>query len=51
MLLHGSAAVREAAGPDVDIMIDAVNRLSPAAAIAVGRALEPFNLYFFDDPI
>ena len=45
------AAVREAAGPDVDIMIDVVNRLSPAEAIAVGRALEPFNLYFFEDPI
>ena len=33
------------------LMIDVVNRLSPAEAIAVGRALEPFNLYFFEDPI
>jgi hypothetical protein len=40
------AAVREAAGPDIDIMIDAVNRLSPAEAIGVGRAFEPFNLFF-----
>ncbi len=45
------AAVREAVGPDIDIMIDAVNRLTPAEAIGVGRALEPFNLYFFEDPI
>lgn len=44
-------AVREAVGPDVDIMIDVVNRLTPAEAIGVGRALEPFNLYFFEDPI
>ena len=44
-------AVREAVGPEVDIMIDVVNRLTPAEAIAVGRALEPFNLYFFEDPI
>lgn len=44
-------AVRDAVGPDVDIMIDVVNRLTPAEAIAVGRALEPFNLYFFEDPI
>lgn len=44
-------AVREAVGPDVDVMIDVVNRLTPAEAIAVGRALEPFNLYFFEDPI
>jgi galactonate dehydratase len=45
------AAVREALGPDVDIMIDVVNRLSPAEAIAVGRALEPYRLFFFEDPI
>lgn len=44
-------AVREAVGPDVDVMIDAVNRLTPAEAIAVGRALEPYGLYFFEDPI
>jgi galactonate dehydratase len=44
-------AVRDAVGPDVDVMIDTVNRLTPAEAIGVGRALEPFNLYFFEDPI
>jgi galactonate dehydratase len=44
-------AVRDAVGPDVDVMIDVVNRLTPAEAVAVGRALEPFNLYFFEDPI
>jgi galactonate dehydratase len=44
-------AVREAVGSDVDIMIDVVNRLTPAEAIAVGRVLEPYNLYFFEDPI
>ena len=30
-------AVREAVGPEVDLMIDVVNRLSPAEAIALGR--------------
>lgn len=44
-------AVREAVGPDIDLMIDAVNRLTPPEAIAVGRALEPYQLYFFEDPI
>ena len=29
------AAVRDAVGPDVDVMIDVVNRLTPAEAIAV----------------
>lgn len=45
------AAVRETVSPDIDLMIDVVNRLSPAEAIAVGPALELFNLYFFEDPI
>jgi galactonate dehydratase len=44
-------AVRDAVGPDVDVMIDVVNRLTPAEAIAVGRVLEPFGLFFFEDPI
>ena len=45
------SAVRDAVGPDVDVMIDVVNRLTPAEAIAIGRALEPYRLYFFEDPI
>ncbi|HCI85387.1 MAG TPA: galactokinase, partial [Dehalococcoidia bacterium] len=45
------SAVREAAGPDIDIMIDVVNRLTPAEAIGLGRALDSFNLYFYEDPI
>ena len=45
------AAVREAVGPNVDVMIDSVNRLTPPEAVAIGRALEPFGLYFFEDPI
>lgn len=45
------AAVREAVGPDVDVMIDVVNRLSPPEALLAARACEPYNLYFFEDPI
>ncbi len=45
------AAVREAVGPEIDVLIDVVNRLSPAEAIAVGRVLAPYHLYFFEDPI
>ncbi len=44
-------AVRDAVGPDLDLMIDVVNRLTPPEAIAAGRALEPYGLYFFEDPI
>jgi len=44
-------AVRDSVGPDIDIMIDVVNRLTPAEAIAIGNALSDYNLYFFEDPI
>ena len=44
-------AVRKAVGPDIDIMIDVVNRLTPPEAIAIGNALKDLNLYFFEDPI
>ena len=40
------AAVREAAGPDIDIMIDAVNRLSPAEAIGVPGSRTVQSLFF-----
>ena len=45
------AAVREAVGEEVDVAIDVICLLSPAEAIAVGRALEPYGLHFFEDPI
>jgi galactonate dehydratase len=44
-------AVRDAVGPELDLMIDVVNRLSPPEAIAIGRALGPYGLFFFEDPI
>ena len=44
-------AVRDVVGPEMDLMIDVVNRLTPPEAIAAGRALEPYGLYFFEDPI
>ena len=44
-------AVREAVGPDVDVIIDVVNRLSPEEALLAARAIEPYGVYFFEDPI
>lgn len=43
-------AVRAAAGPDVDLMIDAHGRFSPASAIAIARELEPADLFWFEEP-
>lgn len=45
------AAVREAVGPDVDIVVDFHVRLSPTYAIELARALEPFHPFFVEDPI
>jgi galactonate dehydratase len=47
------ASIREAVGPDVDVMVDAhgPSWMTPQDAIVVGRALEPFDLLFYEDPI
>ena len=45
------AAVREAIGPDVDLMADANQGFTVNHAIRVGRALEPYNLVWFEEPV
>jgi galactonate dehydratase len=43
-------AVRAAAGPNVDLMIDAHGRFSPGSAIAIARDLERHDLFWFEEP-
>ena len=43
-------AVREAVGPDVELMVDGHGRLGPAVAVRMAEALGPFNLMFFEEP-
>jgi galactonate dehydratase len=43
-------AVREAVGPDVELMIDGHGRLSPSVAVRAAEALAEFNLMFFEEP-
>lgn len=45
------AAVRAAVGPEVRLMVDAHNIYDVAEAIQVGRALEAYDVYFFEAPI
>jgi galactonate dehydratase len=47
------AALREAIGPEMDLMIDLHGPpwLTPADAAQVARALEPYSLMFVEDPI
>jgi L-rhamnonate dehydratase len=44
-------AVREAAGPDVGIYIDANCSLDPLHAIKLAKQLEPLDIAFFEEPI
>ncbi len=45
------AAYREAVGDDVDLCIEIHRRLDPAEAIVLGRAIEPYRPFFYEDPI
>jgi galactonate dehydratase len=44
-------AVREAVGPDVDLCIEVHGRLAPAWAIEMARRLEPFDPFFYEEPV
>ena len=44
------AAMREAVGDEVDIMLDLHARTTPAAAIQFGRRLVDYNLYWYEEP-
>ncbi len=45
------AAVREAIGPDVRLMVDALYALSVPEAIRMARAIEPYDVHFFEAPV
>ena len=45
------AAVRQGVGPGVDVLIDAHGRFSVGAAIDICRKLEPFDLYWMEEPV
>ena len=44
------AAMREAVGDDIDIMVDCHARPSPRMGMQFAKALEPYGLYFFEEP-
>jgi galactonate dehydratase len=44
------AAMREAVGDGIDIMVDCHARPSPAMGMQFARALEPYGLYFLEEP-
>jgi len=44
-------AVREALGPDIDLLIDANNKWNAYEAIRFGRAIEKYNPFWFEEPV
>ncbi len=44
-------AVRDAAGDNVDLMIEHHGRFNPNSAIRAARAIEPFNPLFAEEPV
>ena len=45
------AAVREAVGAGVDLCVEIHRQMNPAESIALGRRLEQFSPYFYEDPM
>lgn len=43
--------IREAVGPGVDVGIDFHGRVSPAMAVRLARALEPYQPMFIEEPV
>lgn len=44
-------AVREAVGPDVEILVEVHRRLAPMHAVRVAHAMEPYRPFWFEEPV
>jgi galactonate dehydratase len=44
-------AVRDAVGPDVDVLVEVHRRLAPANAIRVARLMEPYAPFWYEEPV
>jgi len=45
------AAVREAVGPDIRLAVDANGAWDVATAVKMGRSMEPFDIYWYEEPV
>jgi len=44
-------AVRNAVGPDIDVLLDMSAELTTDAIIRIGRRVEEFDIFFFEEPV
>ena len=46
-----TAAMREAGGPDLDIIIELHSYTDSITAVQLGKILEPLNIYYYEEPV
>ncbi|WP_047607254.1 mandelate racemase family protein [Rahnella aquatilis] len=51
MDIKACAAVREAVGPDIELMLDGYHWYSRSQALTIGKALEKLNFAWFEEPM
>ena len=44
-------AVREAVGPEVEILVEVHRRLAPMHAVRVARQMEPYDPFWYEEPV
>jgi len=49
--LANVAAVREAVGPEVDLLIEVHRRLAPMHAVRIAREMERFRPFWYEEPV
>lgn len=50
MVKERCAAVREAVGSDVDIIVENHAFIDSQVAVQIGEAIKPYNIFFFEEP-
>ena len=45
------SAVREAVGPDIDLLIEGHGRFNPFSALKIAHEMAPFRPFFFEEPV
>jgi D-galactarolactone cycloisomerase len=43
--------IRKAVGPDIGLLVDANHGYNAAAAVRMGRMMEPLDVWFFEEPV
>jgi galactonate dehydratase len=50
IVVENVKAVREAVGPDIDLLIDMCRGIAPANSLRIARMIEEFNPFWYEEP-